>query len=65
MERIIVGFHQDEHGDWVANLDCGHTRHVRHNPPWALRPWVLTEESRTQFIGQKLNCVKCEAAEGN
>jgi hypothetical protein len=60
MERTIADFHQDEHGDWVADLDCGHTRHVRHNPPWILRPWVLTEEGRAQFIGQKLNCVKCD-----
>ncbi|PYU03922.1 MAG: hypothetical protein DMG34_11865 [Acidobacteria bacterium] len=32
-ERKILGFHQDEHRDWVADLECGHTRHVRHNPP--------------------------------
>ena len=39
MDRRIAGFHQDELGDWVAELDCGHTQHVRHNPPWQLRPW--------------------------
>ncbi|HSU32225.1 MAG TPA: DUF3565 domain-containing protein [Bryobacteraceae bacterium] len=59
MERTIIGFHQDEHGDWVADLECGHTRHVRHDPPWMLRPWVLTEEGRASFLGHKLNCVKC------
>ncbi len=32
-ERKILGFHQDEQRDWVADLECGHTRHVRHNPP--------------------------------
>ena len=60
MERAIVGFHQDEHGDWVADLDCGHGRHVRHEPPWAIREWVLTEEGRRGFIGYKLDCKKCE-----
>src|SRR5204862_843380 len=32
VERAIVGYHQDEHGDWVAELACGHQRHVRHRP---------------------------------
>ena len=65
MERTIIGFHQDEHSHWVADLDCGHTRHVRHDPPWTLRPWVVTEEGRARFIGQKLNCTKCEAADSS
>jgi len=40
--RKIVGFHQDENGDWVAELECGHGQHVRHKPPWTSRPWVTT-----------------------
>jgi hypothetical protein len=60
VQRVIVGFHQDEQGDWVADLDCGHGRHVRHEPPWAIREWVLTEEGRRGFIGYKLDCKKCE-----
>jgi hypothetical protein len=31
--RKIVGFHLDERKDWVAELECGHQQHVRHNPP--------------------------------
>ncbi len=60
MERAIVAFHVDQHGDWVADLECGHTRHVRHAPPWTNREWVLTEEGRLRFIGHKLNCAMCE-----
>jgi len=60
MEQRIVGFHQDEHGDWVADLACGHGQHVRHQPPLTNRPWVFTEEGRTQHLGQVLNCKKCE-----
>ena len=59
MLRKIVGFHQDEHGDWVADLECTHTQHVRHNPPWINRPWVMTPEGRTRFIGHELDCKKC------
>ncbi|HKD07934.1 MAG TPA: DUF3565 domain-containing protein [Bryobacteraceae bacterium] len=60
MQRRIAGFHQDEFSDWVADLECGHTRHVRHQPPWQVREWVTTEEGRAARIGQMLNCVKCE-----
>lgn len=61
MKRRIIGFHQDENGDWVADLECGHTRHVRHNPPWDNRPWVVTPEGREKFLGHELLCKKCEA----
>jgi hypothetical protein len=60
MTRKIVGFHQDEDGHWVADLNCGHTQHVRHNPPWQNRPWVETEEGRREFIGRTLDCRKCD-----
>jgi len=57
--RKIVGFHQDDGGDWVADLECGHTQHVRHNPPWQSRPWVTTPEGRASRIGAELPCAKC------
>ncbi|MBV9760965.1 MAG: DUF3565 domain-containing protein [Acidobacteriaceae bacterium] len=60
MQRAIVGFHQDEQGHWVADLECGHTRHMRHDPPWQNRPWVQTEQGRAQFLGTLLVCVKCQ-----
>jgi hypothetical protein len=60
VERAIVGFHQDDAGDWVAELACGHNQHVRHNPPWTNRPWVLTERSRHSKLGAILNCRKCD-----
>ncbi|WP_456429452.1 DUF3565 domain-containing protein [Rhodocaloribacter sp.] len=59
-KRAIVGFHQDEEGDWVAELSCGHQQHVRHNPPWIERPWVVEEESRRAHLGRKLRCKICE-----
>jgi len=60
MQRKISGFHQDERGDWVAELECGHGQHVRHNPPWTNRPWVVTPEGRAQHLGQALQCKQCE-----
>ena len=61
MNRAITGFHQDEAGDWVAELACGHNQHVRHNPPWTNRPWVTTAEGRQALIGHQLDCKKCVA----
>ena len=59
-EQKIIGFHRDEVEDWVADLECGHTQHVRHRPPWELRPWVTTEEGRQAHLGQVLRCKKCD-----
>ncbi len=63
MERAIVGFEQDELGDWRAILACGHRQHVRHNPPFVDRAWVLTEEGRSRFLGVTLACKACDEGE--
>jgi hypothetical protein len=60
MRQPIAGFHQDNEGDWVAELACGHFQHVRHDPPWRLRPWVTTAAGRRSAIGRMLDCRKCE-----
>ena len=60
MERRITGFHQDDEGHWVAELECGHTRHVRHQPPWEERPWVLTAEGRSSRLGTMVPCPECD-----
>jgi hypothetical protein len=60
MKRPIVGFHQDDELDWVAELECGHNQHVRHRPPWINRPWVVTPEGRARMIGASLLCKKCD-----
>jgi len=60
LKQKIVAFEKDEEDDWMALLSCGHTRHVRHNPPWFNRPWVEQAESRAKFIGTELNCKKCD-----
>ena len=60
MERRIVGFHTDDEGHWVAELECGHNQHVRHKPPWSDRPWVTTPEGRARAMGSTLRCVKCD-----
>ena len=60
MQQRIVGYHQDEERHWVAQLACGHNQHVRHNPPWTNRPWVVTQAGRDGMLGRQLNCVKCD-----
>ncbi|MBI3547150.1 MAG: DUF3565 domain-containing protein [Gammaproteobacteria bacterium] len=62
MQRKITGFLQDENGDWVAQLECGHGQHVRHRPPWTQRPWVITAAGRAAHLGKALNCKKCDDA---
>lgn len=64
MQQAIVSFHLDEQGHWVANLACGHAQHVRHDPPWQNRPWVLTKQGRKEKLGVMLECKKCDEING-
>ena len=54
MNSSITGYHKD------AELACGHFQHVRHNPPWVSRPWVVTAEGRKSMLDHKLACKKCD-----
>jgi hypothetical protein len=60
VKQAIVGYHQDQEDDWVAELACGHNQHVRHNPPFINRPWVELETGRNANLGYLLNCKKCD-----
>lgn len=60
MDQRIVGFHRDDEGHWVAELECGHNQHVRHDPPWTNRPWTTTAEGREDALGKRLACRKCD-----
>ncbi|HEY2805843.1 MAG TPA: DUF3565 domain-containing protein [Gemmatimonadales bacterium] len=55
----IAAFRIDADGQWVAELECGHTQHVRHDPPLESRPWVLTEAGRDERLGSVLQCPTC------
>lgn len=63
MERAIAGYHLDPDGDWVAELTCGHDQHVRHRPPFQLRPWVVDADGRRARLGTPLECPRCDRAE--
>ena len=63
MKRTIVGFRLDEEDHWVAELDCGHGWHVRHQPPFVERPWVASEDGRRSRLGSELDCVRCDRME--
>ncbi|GAA0280276.1 DUF3565 domain-containing protein [Pseudomonas rhodesiae] len=58
----IVAFHQDDSAHWVAELSCGHTQHLRHQPPWQSRAWVLDPQQRSEKIGQRFACGWCAQA---
>lgn len=60
MQQAITGFHRDDDLHWVAELACGHFRHVRHDPPWQDRPWVVTPGGRDSQRGSLLACRKCD-----
>ncbi|MFK7701207.1 DUF3565 domain-containing protein [Pseudomonas caspiana] len=46
----------------MAILSCGHTQHLRHQPPWQSRAWVLDPQQRLQKIGEGFHCGWCAQA---
>ena len=60
MKKKIIGFHLDEESHWVAELECSHTQHVHHRPPWLSNMWVLKNKTRNKKLGTYLNCKKCD-----
>lgn len=63
MSRRIIGFHLDAEGEWVAELSCLHSQHVRHRPPLQDHPWVLDDALRGARVGTSLLCPLCGRAE--
>jgi tellurite resistance-related uncharacterized protein len=63
VDRPIIGFHQDDVGDWVAELSCLHVRHIRHEPPFIVAPWILDGPERSARIGALLECPLCDRTE--
>jgi hypothetical protein len=55
----LIDFHQDAQGYWVASLSCGHSQHLRHQPPWQNRPWVMTTKQRQARLGEASACGWC------
>ena len=63
MDRAIVGYHVDDEGQWVAELSCGHARHVRHRPPFEVREWTSTDAGRASHLGTPIECARCDEAD--
>ena len=59
MDRKILGLHKDGEGDWVAELECFHDQHVRHNSPFFNRSWTTTDKGRESMLGQPIECGRC------
>jgi len=57
--RKIVGFRMDVDRNWVADLECGHQKHVRNDPPYTDHHWVTTAQGRLEHMGQELICSAC------
>jgi len=51
MVQAITGFRQDKEGGWVAELVCLHSQHMRHDPPFQSRPWVIDASGRQARVG--------------
>ncbi|HEX3567344.1 MAG TPA: DUF3565 domain-containing protein [Acidimicrobiales bacterium] len=63
MDRTILRYHLDEVDEWVADLSCGHSQHIRHNPPFLEHAWVLDATGRDERLGQLIECPLCDRYE--
>ena len=63
MIRTIVGFRQDDAGDWIAALACLHRQHIRHKPRFLERSWVMDASERAARLGSDWDCPLCDRAE--
>lgn len=63
VHRTMTGFHRDDDGDWVAELSCLHTQHIRHQPPFSEAAWIEDAEERRRRVGEPLDCPLCDRAE--
>jgi tellurite methyltransferase len=61
--RRILGFERDASDAWIARLDCGHRRHVRHRPPLSDYPWIADADGRAARIGAAIECERCRRCE--
>jgi hypothetical protein len=59
----LLDLRQDEDGHWLAVLSCGHTQHLRHQPPWQNRAWVLDPQQRREQLGRPFDCGWCNTEE--
>ena len=60
MKQAVVRFNQEDAGEWVVELACGHARHVRHKPPWENYVWITSKQGRQQKVGQLIECRLCD-----
>lgn len=61
--RSMLAIELDEGGEWIAWLDCGHRRHLRHRPPLSSMPWLLDAAARAARVGQRIECGRCAQCE--
>ncbi len=63
VHRAITGYYQDDEGDWVAELLCGHDQHVRHRPPFGEQSWVQSAVGRCERLRSPFECPLRDRAE--
>jgi len=59
MKRKILSFETDQDKEWRVVLDCGHRRHLRHDPPRETRPRLDDPEARQAVVGRRIECGRC------